>query len=92
MKSRLLFTISSLGLLALLAIMPVRVVAQEEHQQEAQHLQGYTVLDTFTGGGRGVPPGNVNSRPGGQPLRHDFQRRRPQRMLRLRLRSGVQGG
>src|SRR5208283_5074601 len=59
MKSRLLFTISSLGLLALLAMMPVRVVAQEEHQQEAEHLQGYTVLDTFTGADGEFPLGNV---------------------------------
>lgn len=43
MKSQLLFTISSLGLLAPLA-MPVRVVAQEG-QQQAEHLQRYTVTD-----------------------------------------------
>ena len=43
MKSTLLFTISSLGLLAPLA-MPVRVVAQEG-QKQAENLQRYTVTD-----------------------------------------------
>src|SRR5208283_3883665 len=54
MKSRLLFTILSLGLLALPA-----VAAQEEHQQEAQHPPGYTMLYTFTGGDGEFPLGNV---------------------------------
>ncbi len=60
MKSRLLLTISSLGLLALLA-MPVRVVAQEWPQQQTQHLQRETVLYTFTGTGADgeFPEGNV---------------------------------
>jgi uncharacterized repeat protein (TIGR03803 family) len=58
MKSRLLLTISSLGLLALLA-MPVRVVAQEEQQQQAEHLQRYTALYTFTGADGEFPQGNV---------------------------------
>jgi uncharacterized repeat protein (TIGR03803 family) len=57
MKSRLLFTILSLGLLALLA-MPA-VAAQEEHQQEAQHPSGYTMLYTFTGADGEFPLGNV---------------------------------
>ena len=58
MKSRLLLTISSLGLLALLA-MPVRVVAQEEQQQQAEPLQRYTALYTFTGADGEFPQGNV---------------------------------
>jgi uncharacterized repeat protein (TIGR03803 family) len=58
MKSRLLLTISSLGLLALLA-MPVRVVAQEEQQQQAEHLQRYTALYTFTGADGEFPQGNL---------------------------------
>jgi hypothetical protein len=43
MKSRLLFTTSTVGLLALLA-MPVRLVAQEG-QQEAAHFQHYIVTE-----------------------------------------------
>jgi uncharacterized repeat protein (TIGR03803 family) len=58
MKSRLRFTISALGLLALLA-MPVRVVAQEEQQQQAEDLQRYTVLYTFTGADGEFPLGSV---------------------------------
>src|SRR5271166_3879137 len=54
MKSRLLFTILSSGLLALPA-----VAAQEEHQQEAQHPPGYTMLYTFTGADGEFPLGNV---------------------------------
>lgn len=44
MKSRLLFTTSTLGLLALLA-MPVLVAAQEGEQQKAVHFEHYTVTD-----------------------------------------------
>jgi uncharacterized repeat protein (TIGR03803 family) len=58
MKSRLLFTVLSLGLLALLA-MPARVAAQDEHPQEAKHIHGYSVLDTFTGADGAFPLGNV---------------------------------
>ena len=44
MKSRLLLNFSSLSLLTLLA-MPLRVIAQEAQQQQAEHPQRYTVTD-----------------------------------------------
>ncbi len=44
MKSRLLLSISSLSLLTLLAI-PLRVVAQEEQQQQTERPRRYTVTD-----------------------------------------------
>jgi len=44
MKSRLLFSMLVAGLFAALA-MPVRIVAQEQQQQQAEHISHYTVTD-----------------------------------------------
>ena len=50
MKSRALTWIAAISLFATLAT-PVRVVAQEEQQQQAEHLQRYIVTDLGTLGG-----------------------------------------